>query len=412
MDQFDWFVGIDWAARAHQACILNAAGEELGQKSFPHSGRGLSAMAGWLLENTGTGPDCIAVAIEVPHGAVVESLVFDGFAVYSINPRQSDRFRDRHFPSGAKDDRRDAHVLADSLRTDRSSYRRVELPSRLLVELRDQNRLVEDMTGQRVRLSHRLRAQLNRYYPQFMELGDDPVEHWLLDLWKMAPTPDRANALGKARIARLLKRHRIRRIDASRVLEILRQPRLAVAPGTAEGAVRQISVMIEQILLIRRQLVDAQRQLDDLIEAFAASEVEGGRRDVAILSSLPGVGRMVLATLLAESYQLLRRRDYHGLRCFSGNAPVTKRSGKAMRVVRRRSYNHRVGQAVWHWSRTAIQHDPVSRRKYDALRVRGHSHARSLRSVGDRLLAVACAMLRNQTLYDADHRHAGSATAA
>ena len=37
-----------------------------------------------------------------------------GFAVYSINPKQLDRFRDRFSPAGAKDDSRDARVLADA----------------------------------------------------------------------------------------------------------------------------------------------------------------------------------------------------------------------------------------------------------------------------------------------------------
>ena len=208
-------------------------------------------------------------------------------------------------------------------------------------------------------------------------------------------------------------RNRIRRIDAGGVLEILRQPALRVAPGTMEGAVRRIGVMVEQILLVKHQLSDANSQLDQTIEALAESEsaTSGGQRDVAILKSMPGVGRMVLATLLAEAYELLRRRDYRGLRCFSGNAPVTRRSGKSMMVVRRRAYHHRVGQAMWHWSRIAIICDPVSRRKYDALRARGHSHARSLRTVGDRLLAVACAMLESQTLYQANHQ-GGSAQPA
>lgn len=47
-----------------------------------------------------------------------------------------------------------------------------------------------------------------------------------------------------------------------------------------------------------------------------------------------------------------------------------------------------------------MQHDPRSRLRYRALRSRGHSHGRALRGVGDRLLAVACAMLRSQTTYD------------
>ena len=94
-------------------------------------------MAAWLADCTAADPESIAIAIEVPHDAVVESLLLSGFAVFSINTRQSDRFRDRSSPAGAKDDRRAARVLADALRTDRNSFRRLELPDPRVVELRD-----------------------------------------------------------------------------------------------------------------------------------------------------------------------------------------------------------------------------------------------------------------------------------
>jgi Transposase len=55
------------------------------------------------------------IAIEVPRGALVETLAERGFPVFSINPKQLDRFRDRYSPAGAKDDSRDTFVLADSL---------------------------------------------------------------------------------------------------------------------------------------------------------------------------------------------------------------------------------------------------------------------------------------------------------
>ena len=106
-------------------------------------------------------------------------------------------------PAGAKDDRRAARVLADALRTDRNSFRRLELPDPRVVELRDLTRTVEDLTRQRTRLSKRIRQQLGRYYPQFTELSDNLTEHWLLELWRMAPAPAKAQALRKARVARL-----------------------------------------------------------------------------------------------------------------------------------------------------------------------------------------------------------------
>ena len=71
---------------------------------------------------------------------------------------------------------------------------------------------------------------------------------------------------------------------------------------------------------------------------------------------------------------------------------MTRRSGKSLLVIQRRAAHDRLRDAVFHWSRVAVQRDPVSHDKYLALRARGHSHARALRSVADRLLNVACAI--------------------
>ncbi|MEK4031860.1 IS110 family transposase [Methylocystis sp. IM3] len=114
---------------------------------------------------------------------------------------------------------------------------------------------------------------------------------------------------------------------------------------------------------------------------------------MTILRSLPGVGRIVLATLFAEAQDALQCRDYHALRCLWGVAPITKRSGKSKIVLMHQAAHVRLRNAVYHWARTAVQHDPRSRAKYAALRARGHGHGRALRSVADRLLAVPCAML-------------------
>jgi hypothetical protein len=83
-----------------------------------------------------------------------------------------------------------------------------------------------------------------------------------------------------------------------------------------------------------------------------------------------------------------------------GVAPVTRRSGKTSIVLRRRACHPRLANAVYHWARVAVQNDRTARAKYEALRARGHGYARALRSVADRLLNVACAMLRDGTLFD------------
>jgi len=115
---------------------------------------------------------------------------------------------------------------------------------------------------------------------------------------------------------------------------------------------------------------------------------------------MPGIGRINLATLLCEGSGPLRSRDYAALRTLCGAAPVTKRSGKSQIVVMRYTAHVRLRNTVYHWARVAAQHDPKSRSRFVALCQRGHSHGRALRGVADRLLGVACVLLRRQTLFD------------
>ena len=408
----NWFVGVDWASETHHVCVLDAHGAKLGERGFAHGGAGLAEMADWILEVTGGEASAIRVAIEVPHGPIVESLLERGFDVHAINPKQLDRFRDRFSPAGAKDDSRDAHVLGDALRTDPRCLRRLAPVDPVVIELREWSRIAEDLTQERTRLANRMREQLWRYYPQFLGLADDIASPWLLELWTLVPTPDKARRVREATVAKLLRRHRIRRIDAA-VLDDLRAPPVVVAAGTVEAATAHIKTVTARLTLVNRQLRQTYGHLDQLTQRLAVDSEPGQnaeQRDVTILASLPGVGRIVLATLLAEAFDPLQRRDYHALRCLCGVAPVTKRSGKSKIVIRRLAAHRRLCDAVYHWARVAVQHDPTSRAKYAALRQRGHGHARALRSVADRLLAVACAMLQNHTLFDPNHPRQNPAT--
>jgi transposase len=409
-DERRWYGGVDWASKEHLVRLTDVAGEPLGERTFEHGGPGLVEMTAWLVATSGAEPGQIHVAIEVPHGPVVETLIERGFNVYAINPKQLDRFRDRFTLAGAKDDSRDAEVLASALRTDPRCFRLLAAADPIVVELREWSRIAEDLTVERNRLTNRLREQLWRYYPAVLELESDLSAEWLLDLWQTVPTPAKAVRVREATVAKLLKRHRIRRLDARRVLDTLRQPPITVLAGTTEAASAHILTLSARIRLLNRQLKEANARLDRLTARLAQSmqaetaETEPGQareqHDVTILDSLPGVGRIVLATLLAEASDALQRRDYHALRSLTGVAPVTKRSGKRCIVVRRHACHPRLANAVYHWSSNAVQHDPTSRSKYHALRQRGHSHGRALRSVADRLLNVACAMLRRGTLFD------------
>src|SRR6187401_1757410 len=208
------FAGVDWATQKHDVCVVDGQGRVLGERTFAADAAGLSALADWLVETARVAAQRVPVAIEVPHGPVVEALLERGFAVHAINPKQLDRFRDRFSVAGAKDDRRDARALADSLRTDARAYRRVSNDDPDVIELREWSRMNSELQREDVALCNRARHLLLRFFPQVLALADDVGEEWILALLDAAPTPAAARRLRVATIERLLRERRIRRWKA------------------------------------------------------------------------------------------------------------------------------------------------------------------------------------------------------
>jgi transposase len=395
------FVGVDWARGHHDVCAVDAQGRVLGERRLKHEGEELKKLCEWLA--TLGEPAQVAVGIETSHGPVVETLLERGFAVFALNPKQLDRFRDRFTVAGCKDDRLDARVLAESLRTDRARYRRLGLASPVEQQLRACSRLTEELQQERQRWLNRLGELLWRYFPALLELSEHLTTEWVLELCRLVPTPQRAQQVSLEQVAELLKAHRVRCIDAATVLERLRSQPLAIPEATVAACQVHVEVCLAQLELLTAQHKRALRRLDKLTAQLAQEQHKEKQRDVEILDSLPGVGRIVLATLCAEATEPLRERDYHALRALSGVAPVTRSTGKNCgphTVHMRRACSGRLRNALFFWARAAVATDGPSQQKYAALRARGQGHAAALRRIADRLLFVTCTLLRTQSLYD------------
>jgi transposase len=400
MKSYRFYVGIDWADQAHQVSLREAGGERIEEKSFDHSGAGLRSMVEWLIKRTDGRTDEVAVAIEVTRGAIVEALLERGFAVFAINPKQLDRFRDRHTVAGAKDDRRDAFVLLHSLSTDPQAFRRLRIEDPAIMRLREHARMYEELKQDLRRLTNQLRAQLHRYYSQMLTLCSPADEPWLWDLIERAPLPAQGAKLKERSVEKILRDHRIRRVSAAEVVESLRAPSLPVAPGAAEAARDHVVMLLPRIRLTQEQLDRVEVALRRLLDEMEATEGEmGGHRDVEITRSWPGQGVIVAATMLAEASRPLGCRDYHWLRALCGVAPVTRQSGKSRQVIMRQACNERLRTAVHWWAGCAVVHDPRARALYQSHKARGHTHGRSIRAVADRLLRDLVVCLAKQEAY-------------
>jgi transposase len=402
---FQWYLGIDRGSAEHQFVLLDEAGVVADARVVAHRRDAIQDALLWIQQHTGVAPNAIAVGLEAPHGVLVDVLIDHGYAVFAINPKQVDRFRDRFTAAGAKDDRRDAQAIADGLRTDRRAFQAVQPENPQVLQLRELCRIVEELQEEEGRLANRLREQLYRVDAPWLTLCPAANEAWLWDLLAEVPHPDQWARLPRRRVAPVLRAHRIRRLTADQIVGVLHTPRLLAAPGVADAVETRIGSLVPQLRVVHQQRLTAEQRTDRLLAALAAAPAPEGQprehRDVEILRSLPGVGRMVTATMLTEAAGAMAARDYSRLRAHVGTAPVTKRSGKrALFVHMRYACKRRLRQAAYHWARTSIQHDVAARAHYEQLRARGHGYARALRSVADRWLRILVAMLRTRTLYD------------
>lgn len=335
--------------------------------------------------------------------------------MFSLNPKQLDRFHDRHTMTGAKDDRRDALVLADSLRTDPRAFRKLVVDDPLVIRIRELSRMHEDLREMRNVLTNGLREQIFRFAPHVLTLCQSADEAWFLDLLKAFRGPKDIPAFSLDEAAHILKRHRIRKVNANDVVAVLRRPEMTVAPGASEAALCHIAMLIPQIELILSQRAQCEKDIDRALKPLHSEACEGKmaeRRDIEIILSIPGVGNLIAATMLAEASDCLRRRDSAALRAHAEIAPVRRRSGKKCVVSMRKACNPRLRNALYHLARVAVQKDEVSRGKHASLRSRGHSHGRALRSVADGLLRVMMGMLQSNTMFSMERRQAGRAAHA
>ena len=104
-------------------------------------------------------------AIERSDGVLVDALLEAELTVVVITSRQMKNLRSRYGSAGAKDDRFDAFVLADVLRTDRARLRPLVVDTPATAALRAVVRARRDLVAHRIAACNQLRAHLAAAFP-------------------------------------------------------------------------------------------------------------------------------------------------------------------------------------------------------------------------------------------------------
>ena len=160
--------GVDWAKDNHAICVVDADGEPIERITVVHTRAGLTRLVSVLKRHLVSG-----VGIERPDGPVVDTLLGAGFTVYVISPSEIKSLRRRFGAAGNKDDRFDAYVLADTVRTDRRRLTPLRRDTEATTALRQLCRARKDLIAHRIAVANQLRAHLAIALPAAVDLFTD-----------------------------------------------------------------------------------------------------------------------------------------------------------------------------------------------------------------------------------------------
>jgi transposase len=367
------YAGVDWSWQHHAVCLVDDEGHRIDETTVSHSKSGLTKITALLRRH-----DVSRVGIERGDGPVVEHLIREGFEVVVISARQVKSLRARYGSAGNKDDRFDAFVLADALRTDAGRWTVVRPDTEDTIALRMLVRSRQDLIGHRIAMANQLLALLQHNFPGAIGLFsqlDIPIS---LAFLRRFPTEAKAAWLSQLRMAHWLKANGYcGRQTAGELLDHLRD----AATGRVMGPAAEASELVVLTLVdLLTRLREQQHALEVRIKETLLAHPDG-----PIFASLPRAGVVRAATLLAEIGDCRARfPDPASLAAAAGVAPSTRQSGKHRNVAYRRGCNKQLRHALIDWAQDTPRANAWARDTYDRARDRGcrHPHAARILAQG------------------------------
>jgi transposase len=389
------FVGIDWASRAHELCVVDERGAVVERFGFAHTQPGISA-ALERLARLGS-PRELPVAIERPDGLLVVRLLEAGHEVVPIHANAFHAARPRWEGAGSKSDPGDSYQLADLLRSDRHRLRPLRPLDPTTRVLQALVRRRDDQVKARVAVTNQLATLLAQHWPGAAAIFGCLDSEIALDFLERYPTPQSTARLGQARLAAFLRRHSYSgRRSAAELLARLRQaprPVHALAPDVVAELVQA------QTRLVRTLLAS----IADLDRAIAATLDQHAKAQ--LLRPLPRVGTISLGQLVAEIGPLLdRTQSADEAAALCGAVPVTKRSAQQRGVCFRYATNAKARKALTLYADNSRHASPWAERIYRDARARGCRHAHAVPILARAWLRVIWACWNNDTTYDPARR--------
>jgi len=383
-----YFVGIDVGKSTHEALILDQQGDQYGETlSIPNSRAGITSFSERL------------AGLEAPVKIALESsgqywlclydqLTAHGYDVRVLNPLQINAYRQTGIRK-TKTDTLDAFWIADLLRINRA--RPNQVPTALRMQLRELSRFRFNLVDRIGDLKRKVLAVLDRVFPEYERLFSSVFLKSSQRLLQEAVSAHEFAAFDLSELTEILRTASRGHFKQAKAQEIIAQAQTSIGVTCLADAARlEMRCLIEQIQFLEDQIA----QLDAQLEQLLAQADQ-------YLTTIPGLGPVLAATILGEIGDVHRFPALEQLVAYAGIDPTVHESGQfgatQMHMSKRGSPYLR--RALWLGANVARQHDPELQAYYRKKKREGKHHNTVIGALCRKLLARIYVILREERPY-------------
>ena len=386
-----YIVGIDIGKNHHEASIVSPEGKQIGRSlRFATTHKGADSLMSFIFKNIGNSP-CVFGMEATGHYwyPIYSFLKAKGYTIYVINPIQSDSLRKMYIRQ-TKNDSVDSFLIAEVIRF--GQFGTTSMADENILAMRQLCRYRDSVISSRTEIKLRIGTIMEQIFPEYEKQFSSLWVSTSMGILEKYLTPENIENAPIDELFEIIKDKSHNRLTRAKAISI------------KEAAADTFGIKIAQdaFSFQLKQLIDRMNFLDKQIEALDCQILEYYEKFDCYLHTIPGIGIIGAATILAEIGDISRFKNSSSLIAFAGIDPTVRQSGEF-----NSTHNHMskrgspyLRHAIFLAATTCSFHNSPLNAYYKKKRDQGKHHLTATGAVARKLTTVIYAVLRDSKPYE------------
>lgn len=386
-----YIVGIDIGKNHHEASIVSPEGKQIGRSlRFATAHKGADSLMSFIIKNIGNSP-CVFGMEATGHYwyPIYSFLKVKGYTIYVINPIQSDSLRKMYIRQ-TKNDSIDSFLIAEVICF--GQFGTTSMADENILAMRQLCRYRDSVISSRTEIKLRIGTIMEQIFPEYENQFSSLWVSTSMGILEKYLTPENIENAPIDELFEIIKDKSHNRLTRAKAISI------------KEAAADTFGIKIAQYAFSfqLKQLIDRMNFLDKQIEALDCQILEYYEKFDCYLHTIPGIGMIAAATILAEIGDINRFKSSSALVAFAGIDPTVRQSGEFSST-----HNHMskrgspyLRHAIFLAATTCSFHNSPLNAYYKKKRDQGKHHLTATGAVARKLTTVIYAVLRDSKPYE------------